>query len=91
MITTYIIPQKRSNTGTINDIESDLWERRVKFFKNDQYAVVLAAYYGGKGYTTHRTALAAAQCAKRLAKYSLTVIDREGREYHANHDELIAK
>jgi hypothetical protein len=80
----YTIPQKMSGTGSIHDIASDLWDRDINFRPGCKFAVVLAAYYGGKGYSTHRTARAACRRAFELKKqgYSLQVIDRQGREYN---------
>ena len=54
-MTTHIIPQKMSNTGSIHDIASDNFDRDIKFPAGAKYAVVLASYYGGKGYTMHKT------------------------------------
>jgi len=84
---TYTIAQKMSGTGTIHDIASEHFDRDIIFRKPAKYAVVLAAYYGGRGYTTHHTAEAAiAKSAKMCAAgYSHTVIDCDGREY-ATHD-----
>ena len=50
-----VLRQKQSNSGSIHDIESSNFERVIKFAKGCQYAVVIASYYGGKGYTTHKT------------------------------------
>ncbi len=49
---TYTIPI--INENNIHSIHSNLSERIIKFKKECQYAVVLANYYGGKGYTTHK-------------------------------------
>lgn len=79
-MTTYVIPQKMSNSGSIHDIESDLEDREIKFTPGCIYAVVRAAYYGGKGYTTHRTEEAAVR-ASQSSSYSHKIIDRDGNEY----------
>lgn len=88
---TYTIEQKMSNTGSIHDIASDTRSREIVFVNGAQYAVVLAAYYGGRGYSTHRTESAAAKAAKLNTSYSLTVIDRAGREYYVNGNTLTTK
>jgi len=76
----YTIRQKQSGTGTIHDISSDLQDREIRFWEGCKYAVVLAAYYGGKGYTTHRTEDAAIKASKALTvdRYSNTIIDING-------------
>lgn len=52
---TFTIPQKMSNSGSIHDIASDMYDREIVFAPGCKFAVVLASYYGGKGYTTHRS------------------------------------
>ena len=85
---TFIIPQKMSNTGSIHDIASDLYDREIKFPAGSRYAVVLASYYGGKGYTTHRTADGAIYKCKQL-KCSRSIIDLNGTEYCIFGDKLM--
>ena len=87
--TTHTIPQKMSNTGSIHDIASDTHDRDIIFAPGCKYAVVLASYYGGKGYTTHKTARAAIGASHRQADYSHTVIDTDGTEYLVDHDRLV--
>jgi hypothetical protein len=79
-----------NNTGTIHDLESDLRDRDINFRRGAKYAVISAAYYGGRGYTTHQTPEAAARQSRRVADYSHKIIDHEGRVYGANGDELVA-
>jgi hypothetical protein len=87
----YTIRKKMSNTGTIRDVESDLYDRDIEFRKGTIYAVVLAAYYGGRdAYTTHRTPEAAIRQSRSMAAYSHKIIDHEGRVYGANGNELVA-
>jgi hypothetical protein len=76
----YVIEQKMSNTGSIHDIASDMFDREVKFNAGCKYAVVSAAYYGGKGYTTHRTEDAAINQSRKLKTndHSHAIIDTEG-------------
>ena len=78
---TYTIPRKMSGTGSIHDIASDQIDRNIVFAPGCKYAVVLAAYYGGKGYTTHKTAALAAAASRRSAGYSHVIIDATGRKY----------
>jgi len=49
------IKQKMSGTGSIHDLASDWHDREIKFPEGSKFAVVKASFYGGKGYTTHRT------------------------------------
>jgi hypothetical protein len=90
-MTTFTIPQKMSNSGSIHDIASDMFEREIVFAPSCKFAVVLASYYGGKGYTTHKTAAAAAAESHKQREYSHTVIDTEGNEYSAYYGDLVAK
>ena len=85
---TYTIKQKMSNTGNIYDLASSISDRIIKFASGTKYAVILAAYYGGKGYTTHRTVEAAIAKSKSLRDYSHGIIDRDGNEYGVNCDTL---
>lgn len=80
-MTMYVIPQKMSNSGTIHDIASDMHDREIRFARGCKYAVVSAAYYGGKGYTTHRTAEAAIGASRKNREYSHLIIDADGNEY----------
>jgi len=84
-MTIYTIKQKMSGTGTIHDIASDLYNRNIRFPAGHVYAVVLAAYYGGKGYTTHKTAAAAARKSHKMADYSHMVIDSDGNTYTSDY------
>jgi hypothetical protein len=79
-----IIPQKMSGTGTIHDIASQHYDREIKFPKGAKYAVVLASYYGGKGYTTHATEEATIQADKRQSEYSREIIGVDGWTYQVN-------
>lgn len=76
-----IIPQKMSGTGTIHDIASQHCDREIKFPKGAEYAVVLADYYGGKGYTTHQSETATIQADKRNSEYSRQIIGVDGWPY----------
>lgn len=85
---TITIKQKMSGTGSIHDIASNMFDRDINFKKGKKYAVVLAAYYGGKGYTTHKTEQAAINQAAKVSDYSKKIIDDEGRTYDVNGDHL---
>ena len=82
----YTIEQKMSNSGSIHDIASDQFDRVIEFRGAAKYAVVLASYYGGKGYTAHATEESACRQAHKLSKqeYSYTIIDADGVEYVSN-------
>lgn len=80
-MTTHTIKQKMSGTGSIHDIESDQYDREIRFPAGAIYAVVLASYYGGRGYSTHRTEEAAIRAADRQADYTLCIIDATGSGY----------
>lgn len=87
-MTSYMIEQKMSGTGSIHDIASDQYDREVVFGRGCRYAVVLASYYGGKGYTTHRTAEATIKASHRVREYSHVILDTAGREYSVDGDTL---
>ncbi len=90
---TLTIEKKMSGTGTIHDIASDLQDRVIKFRGQAKYAVVLASYYGGRGYSTHATEESAVVAARKVRDYSYTVVDHNGTEYVADQytARLIAK
>lgn len=77
----YLIPKKMSNTGSIHDLASDQYDRVIKFPRGCYYAVVLASYYGGKGYTTHKTFEAAIKASKKVKDYSHCIINEIGETY----------
>ena len=82
----YTIKQKMSNSGSIRDIESDQFDRVIEFRGASKYAVVLASYYGGRGYTTHATEESTCQQAHKLSKQDccFRIIDADGVEYISN-------
>jgi hypothetical protein len=79
-----IIPQKQSGTGSIHDIASEHFDREIKFPKGSKFAVVLANYYGGKGYTTHATESATIQADKRQSDYSRQIVGVDGWIYNVD-------
>lgn len=87
---TYIIPQKMSGTGSIHDIASENFDREIVFGRGCKYAVVLSSYYGGKGYTTHKTVAATIAASKANKDYSHKIIDANGNHYvHDGWDKLV--
>jgi hypothetical protein len=70
---------------------SDIYDRDIIFAHGCKYAVVLASYYGGKGYTTHKTAAAAAAASHKQHTYSHTIIDDQGNEYCEYYGKLYPK
>jgi hypothetical protein len=76
-----IIPQKQNNTGSIHDIASEHFDREIKFPKGAKFAVVLASYYGGEGYTTHASESATIQADRRQSEYSRQIIGVDGWIY----------
>ena len=89
MNTTYTIEKKESGTGSIHDIASDQFDRDIVFASGCKYAVVKASYYGGKGYTTHKTEASTANASARAKDYSHKIIDINGHEYTAYYDILV--
>lgn len=83
---TVVIPQVRTGFGSIHMIASTLYDREIRFPKGHKYAVVLASYYGGRGYTTHKTELTAIKATKRNREFSHVIIDSDGRPYDIEPD-----
>ena len=67
-MTTIIIPQKPANAGSIHDINSDMMDRAISVPHGSTHVIILAAYYGGRGYSTHQSVEAAARVMRRLRK-----------------------
>jgi hypothetical protein len=88
MSKTYTIPAKMSGTGSIHDIASEHFDRDIVFAPGCEWAVVCASYYGGKGYTTHRTEEATIKAAHDLGDYSYQIIDTDGSVYAINGGRL---
>lgn len=91
MSTTYTIEQKMSGTGSIHDLASDMFDRDIVFPAGCKFAVVIAAYYGGRGYTTHKTEQAAIKAARKVKDYSHRIIDTDGAEYIDHYGEHLVK
>ena len=91
-MTTYTIPGKMSNSGSIHDIAYDNFDRDIVFAPGCIYAVIRASYYGGNGYTTHKTEGAAIAASHRQGNYSHTIIDTDGQECQLdNNDRLVLR
>lgn len=87
---TVTIKSKMSNSGSIYDLASEHYDRVIKFRSPTRYAVVKAAYYGGRGYTTHATEEAAATESHRRRDYSHVIIDCMGNKYTQEYGRLRA-
>lgn len=85
----YTIKQRMGGTGSIHDLASQYYDRDIRFPKGFKYAVVLAAYYGGRGYTVHRTEEAACRADRRAEGYSRQIIDADGKWYENYGDHLV--
>jgi len=83
-----ILSVEQCESRSIHDICSNNYDRQIKFPKNSCYAVVLASYYGGRGYTTHKTSEATIRRYNELGDWSKIIIDCEGNEYSINGDNL---
>lgn len=57
------------------------YRREVKFRSGCVFAVVLAAHYRGKGYSTHKTEIAAIRASYRNRSRVHEIIDQEGNVY----------
>lgn len=91
MSTTHIIPSKSSGEGSIHDIASEHGDRAIRFAPGCKFAVVRASYYGGLGYTTHRTEAAAAHASHAQRAYSHAIIDTAGVEYVAHYGDTLVR
>jgi hypothetical protein len=87
--TTFTIPKKMYGTGSPHDIASDMFDRLIVFAPGCKYAIVLASYYGGKGYTTHKTEESAISASRRNRKYCHRIIDSDGFVYGVYGDRLL--
>ena len=77
----------------IHDTHCEHYDRDIVFQAGCEYAVVLASYYGSKGYTTHKTVENTIKQAKRTknAGYSCIIIDLLGNVYDLDFDCELAK
>ena len=72
------IPQRMSGTGSIYDVASDMYSREIIFAPGCKYAVILSSYYGGKGYSTHKSPAAVIAASRKVRDYSHIIVDVEG-------------
>ncbi len=86
-----ILNQKQSNSGSIHSVHSADIAREIVFGSDCKFAVICASYYGGKGYTTHKTIDGAYKAARKLSnkKYSYQVYDTDGNNYALQGIELL--
>lgn len=85
---TFTINSKTSGSGTIHSLAAEGFDREIVFHHGARFAVVISSFYGGNGYSTHRTEEAAAK-ASRETQESHEIIDAEGRIYDVvNFDQL---
>ncbi len=70
----------KGDAGSIHSLSGD-GDRGIRFPKGSQFAVVLASYYGGRGYTTHRGKGQAVRQYNKTREYSRELIDRHGNAY----------
>jgi hypothetical protein len=82
---TLTINAKQSNSGSIHDIAAT-HDRIIKFPTAAKFAVICASYYGGKGYTTHKTAAAAIRASQLLGEYSHKIVDIDRNIYSVKSD-----
>lgn len=82
----------KSESGSIYDIADQNCDRDIMFPENAKYAVILPSYYGGRGYTTHRTRDAAISQYQKLinGEYKgIVFMDSDGHEYELNYNRLV--
>ena len=89
MSNVFIIKQKQSGTGTVHDLASQYFDRKIIFSDGCEFAVVKAAYYGGKGYSTHKTKESAIEASRRISGYYHCIIDNKGNIYDSHGDPLV--
>lgn len=83
---TYTIQQKQSNSGSIHDLASATKNREIRVPSAATHILILAAYYGGKGYTTHNSPEAAAAKYKQLRRENYSVQAFSAKGEHLDFD-----
>lgn len=80
---TVIIERRESGRGSIYDVASEFADRIIPMRAGERFAVVLAAYYGGKGHRNFRSASTAARYSLDLTQAGIAheILDRSGRPY----------
>lgn len=77
---TLTIPQ--SSYRNIHSLANQHHDREINFPKGSEFAVVYPSYFGGKGYTTHRTEEAAIRAANK--EYYCSIVGDDGAVYDDN-------
>jgi hypothetical protein len=67
-----------SGTGTIHDTASEHFDREIEFAEGEEYAIVLAAYYGKNLYYMAKDGEEALEISDRNGEFSHVIIDRDG-------------
>jgi hypothetical protein len=86
-----VIEQKMSGTGTIYDLASEHYDRKIRVGSAYNYAVVLPAYYNAAP-TRHKTEEAAIRAYNRLKQMNyagIAILSRDGAEMIVAGDRLI--
>ena len=78
------ILQKMSNTGSIHDLASDMYDIDIDMGDKYLFVVVCPAYYNVKP-TRHSTFELALSQAKKMSKYGPSILDCRG---NIDHPEL---
>jgi len=73
----------------IRSIAYQNFDRDINFPSGCEYSVVLASYYGGKGYTCHKTADAAMEKSQKESEYYHQIIDIDGNILDINGSDLV--
>ncbi|HWI50119.1 MAG TPA: hypothetical protein VNU45_18060 [Rummeliibacillus sp.] len=77
-----IIKQKQSNSGSIYDLASDMFDRVISLNRDHKYIVIVPAYYNMSS-TRHKSEYQAGQAKDRLVRQgyeAVIVLDREGNQ-----------
>ena len=75
--------------GTLTKLNYPHETREIVFSRGCQLAVVLASFYGGKGYTTHRSVKAVIKKVHSIKGYAHEVVDKAGNTYEVHLHELL--
>ena len=83
------IPQKPSNSGTIHDLASDLYDRQINLGNRFNYTVVLPSFFGDVS-SRHKTTDAVVRKVRSLHSqgYAPVIIDRLGQQWDLDYDTL---
>lgn len=75
------IAQKLSNSGSIYDLASDMFPRKIRFRKGERYAVLLPSFYNVAQRAAQDIEAAIAKFYRfvNAGYYGTRIIDRKGR------------